>query len=132
MLYYQTLIFITSFPNMVFFFAGLYSRGKSHALHLSIPIEHLLTFWNAMEAKEHTELKEGADDTDDTGVILSQVHSQISEPEEGGSQESVCGSYEDNVEDSAKISAQAINIASSIVGSCLAQLCEWTFWIKCQ
>ena len=82
MVYYQTPIFVLSFINMVFLFAGLYSRGKSLVLRLSVLIEHLLTFWNSMEANRDTQLKEAANDTDDTGIILSQVHSPIKEPEE--------------------------------------------------
>lgn len=122
---------------MVFFITGLYSRGKSHVLHLSVPTEHLLTFWNSMETMVDTQPQEVADDSDDTGVIPTQVQLNKESVEEG-SQENVSGSDDDNaiardnLEDISSISAQAINIASSIVGSCLAQLCEWIVLIKFQ
>lgn len=122
---------------MVFFITGLYSRGKSHVLRLSVPIEHLLTFWNSMETMVDTQSQEVADDSDDTGVIPTQVQLNKESVEEG-SQENVSGSDDDNaiardnLEDISSISAQAINIASSIVGSCLAQLCEWIVLIKFQ
>lgn len=91
---------------MVFFITGLYSRGKSHVLHLSVPTEHLLTFWNSMETMVDTQPQEVADDSDDTGVIPSQVQPSKESVEEG-SHESVSGSDDenaiarDNLEDSA-------------------------------
>jgi len=56
------------------------------------------------------------------GVAVSEDNAP-NDVDEHGSQESVSGD-DTMVTENATISAQAINIASSIVGSCLAQLCE--------
>lgn len=122
----DTLKHISNF-NIFICILGLYSRGKSHVLRLSVPIEHLLTFWNSLEnSVDTTSLEEPMLDT---SVTPSQAE-PMNEIEEQESQESVCDSHEDNANTSdnadniASISAQAIDIASSIVGTCLAQLCE--------
>lgn len=91
-------------------------------LRLSVPIQQLLTFWNSLEDKFKSASQ--GESTPDTSEV-----EPTCDIEGNASQESVCLTNDksqmagDNDEKSASISAEAINIASSIVGTCLAQLC---------
>ncbi len=127
--------------------AGLYSRGKSHLLRLSVPIELLLQFWHEEYAttstanenedddkkndekddekndekddEKHDEKdNEKNDESDRDDDILSDMEDQQSS--------STQSSFQRDIHDQVArpISAKAIDIATSIVKSSLAQLCK--------
>lgn len=93
---------------------GLYSRGKSHVLRLAIPIQQLLNFWNTLQVQDD---EQGSQQTPKRDATPGDNQSEETDDSDNDTL--------DDVNNDASMSGEAINIAASIVGTCLAQLCKY-------
>lgn len=128
----------------IILFIGLYSRGKSHVLCLSVPIQLLLSLWND-EERNSAHIPERTDQTDDLDDdINNDVTQHIDAPDKSADSDSdinndaeqdINGTDESDHDDSEHIIHRqritlvrptAVNIAHSIVDTCLSQLCEFS------
>ena len=83
-------------------------------LRLAMPIQQLLNFWNTLEVQgdEH-----GSQPTPERDATPGDNQSEETDDSDNDTL--------DDVNNDASISGEAINIAASIVGTCLAQLCKY-------
>jgi len=101
----------------------LYSRGKSQILRLAVPVQLLLSFWETAELKLQVPV-----DSLDTEEELplkslsnedsSQVTGETSDDDDHDTQEQDGPSH--------IIGPEAVQIACSLVGTCLTQLCMYS------
>ena len=101
-------------------FTGLYSRGKSHILRLAVPIQCLVEFCHkTMEgtATPDDTSPEVEDDSSDTGAG-SQMADEL--------EQNLTIQNDDHHMPETIVTAEAIDVACSIVRSCLAQICMYT------
>lgn len=104
---------------------GMYSRGKSQILRMAVPVQLLLSFWETAAPK-----LQAAADTIDTEEEISITLS----PEEDPTKQTDEPAHEDIDDNSIEqevphqiIGPEAIQIACSIVGTCLTQLCMYAY-----
>ena len=106
---------------------GLYSRGKSHVLRLSIPLQILLSLWNDDETdiQNTDEASYNGKGTDPVAAPDSKTDSEHLDDSDGTDEveESAC-QQNANLQSLATVGPAAINIAHSIVDTCLSQLCK--------
>ena len=105
----------------VFYKVKLYSRGKSHLIRLAVAVHLLLTFWNSYERSAIT--RHSVNDACNPGPSgIDTTHSDPGNGEESNMEEDV--KEDDSDTGSATTDRQAIEIASSLVKTCLSQLCK--------
>ena len=128
----------------IILFIGLYSRGKSHLLRLSVPIQLLLSLWNDQE-RNGDHIPETTDQTNDLDDdINNDVAQHIDTTDQSADSDSdinndaeqdINGTEETDDDDSehiihrqriTSVGPTAVNIAHSIVDTCLSQLCEFS------
>ena len=112
---------------LICFLPGLYSRGKSHLIRLAVAVHLLLTFWNNYERSAMTRSSniepESVNDACNQGPSgIDDTHSNAGNDEESVMEEDV--QEDDSHTGLAAIDRQATEIASSLVKTCLSQLCK--------
>ena len=105
------------FENYFNLFEGLYSRGKSHILRLAVPIQCIIEFWNSTVHETATLDKNSPEDSELSSD--SAPESQMTDETEHNSLTQHDGESMANT----IVTAQAIDVACSVVRSCLAQIC---------
>ena len=102
---------------------GLYSRGKSQILRLAVPVQLLLSFWETAAPK-----LQATADTIATEEEISITHFSEEDP----TQQTDEPTHQDIDNNSLQqdlphqiIGPEAIQVACSIVGTCLTQLCMY-------
>lgn len=98
----------------------MYSRGKSHILRLAVPIQCLIGFCHKLEketANPDDTSPEVEDDSSETGAG-SQMADEI--------QQNLTIQKDNHDMSETIVTAEAIDVACSIVRSCLAQICMYT------
>lgn len=109
------MIFTDNYFNL---FEGLYSCGKSHILRLAVPIQCIIEFCNTTVEETVTpdnNAPENGEISSDSGP-----ESQITDETEHNSSTQ----HNDESMPNTTVTAEAINVACSIVRSCLAQICK--------
>lgn len=104
---------------------GLYSRGKSQILHLAVPVQLLLSFWETaapkLQAAVHTT------DTEEE-LTLTPISEEVPTEQTGETMDHDLDVNSQEQDEPYKIiGPEAIQIASSIVGTCLTQLCMYAY-----
>lgn len=98
----------------------MYSRGKSHILRLAVPIQCLIGFRHKLKketANPDDTSPEVEDDSSETGPG-SQMADEI--------QQNLTIQKDNHDMSETIVTAEAIDVACSIVRSCLAQICMYT------
>lgn len=113
----------------------MYSRGKAHILRLAVSVHLLLEFWELYqngETQEDDHLEhttEQPNNEEDTIENHTAPHEDGNLSTEGATEEDVPLSEPENQEDNEEqcilIGTKPIEVASSIVSTCLTQLCKF-------
>ena len=107
------------------FLQGLFSRGKSHLIGLAVAVHLLLTFWNNYERSAMTRSSdiepESVNDACNPGPSgIDDTHSNGGNDEESDTEEDL----QEDDSNTGLAARQASEIASSLVKTCLSQLCK--------
>lgn len=98
----------------------MYSRGKSHILRLAVPIQLLLDFCH--ETMDTSITSQGDSRRNPSASDHQDAMSNELVPHEDDRESSMAESAPYNEEETI-VTAQAVDVACSIVSSCLAQIC---------
>ena len=104
---------------------GLYSRGKSQILRLAVPVQLLLSFWETAAPK----LQAAANriDRDEEIQITPFSEEEPTQQTDEPTHEDIDDNSQEQDVPHQIIGPQAIQIACSIVGTCLTQLCMYGY-----
>ena len=105
---------------------GLYSRGKSHVLRLSVATEILLSMWDQISADVHeqNDITTHEDPTTDDPPPSPPSDTSSTHDDNDVSDQDIDITEQDAPTPNLTVSPQAIGIAYSIVNTCLSQLCK--------
>lgn len=115
---------------------GLFSRGRSHVARLAVAVHFLLSFWETYEAdltnsSSNQNRVENEQDNqapaDQSNMVEADEEEVIEDEDDEGDMPDSEEADFDSKEAAAYIGKEAVEIASSVVTTCLTQLCKYTF-----
>lgn len=108
---------------------GLYSRGKSHVLRMSVAVELLLSMC-ADEEEEDNSVNTSQNPNPETSEVDAEQTSTSSQENDRMEENDEETNQNPNTDRLRTVGPQAINVAYSIVNACLSQLCEYNSSIQ--
>ena len=104
---------------------GLYSRGKSHVLRMSVPLQILLSVISTMESEPDREtILEEPHQENPMNVVEPSANEELPDTASDITTDDDNNHVESFDSPILEVGPQAITVAHSIVKTCLSQLCK--------